>query len=185
MRSCLLLARTLVANTMYRSVSFLTSSGSGVFSSITSVNVAVYPSLDVMVYFETAGRFSFTMLHYGLLDSRSLDGGHYERLSVVIQGLDHVNRKKPAIQQNPAGPYPQFRAFFEQFTHDIAVIIRFLDEPDPKRGPGSAGHAGAPWPSCKTCSSRFSTWSGLCIASPNPCRTSPPGARLSPQQQDS
>ena len=45
MRSCLLLARALVANTMYRSVSFLTSSGSGVFSSITSVNVAVYPSL--------------------------------------------------------------------------------------------------------------------------------------------
>ena len=81
------------------------------------------------------------MLHYGLLDSWSLDGGHYERLSVVIQGLDHVNRKKPAIQQNPAGPYLQFRAFFEQFTHDIAVIIRFLDEPGPKRGPGSAGHA--------------------------------------------
>ena len=59
-----------------------------------------------------------------------------------IQGLDHSStEKRPGIQQNHAGSYPQFRAFFEQFTHDIAVIIRFLDEPGPKRGPGSAGHA--------------------------------------------
>ena len=66
------------------------------------------------------------MLHYGLLDSRSLDGGHYERLSVEIQGLDHVNRKKPAIQQNPAGSYPQFRAFFDNLLTTSPSLSVFL-----------------------------------------------------------
>ena len=75
MRSCLLLVHTLVANTMYWSVSFLTPSGSGVFFSITSVNVAVYPSLDVMVYSETAGRFLFACSIIAFLIPGSLMAG--------------------------------------------------------------------------------------------------------------